>query len=191
MKFLFIFFLSTTPFFIAVRQGDASSEPLASSESSVLDPKINICPANYGSQTVKNAQINKAPTQKAKMNVTSKIWVDNKILRSNETLSLHFSAPNPPFLGVIDPDGHFFYIVFPSENSQGELQPVIESKDFVDLQTMLINPQTFTSDPYTYGIYTNMPVFTKSGKYTFIMGDNLHVHDPKLLDKVEVQYIKN
>jgi len=110
-------------------------------------------------------------------------------LYKGETFHLHFSVPNDPFLGLIDPRGHFFYLVFPAETAVGALTPLVESKQFTVLQTLAINTGSLQADPYTYGVYENRPVFTVSGTYTFILGENLHVDDLGLLEKVAVRYI--
>jgi hypothetical protein len=120
---------------------------------------------------------------------TSRMWTCNSTLYKNEVLVLHFAPPNPLFLGIIDPSGHFFYIVFPREHAVGELTPFIESVCFAHAKTLVINTGTLHADPYTYDVYTNQPVFTKSGTYTFIMGDNLHVDNPNLLEKLIVRYV--
>lgn len=119
----------------------------------------------------------------------SKIWASDSILYHGDTLELHFTTPNAPFLGVIDPMGHFFYLVFPGDDAVENLKPLVESKQFVAMQTLKIDTQSLLADPYTYGVYTNQPVFTTSGKYTFILGEDLHVDDPGLIDKVSVRYI--
>ena len=106
-----------------------------------------------------------------------------------ETFHLHFSVPNAPFLGVIDPQGHFFYLVFPAETAVGALTPLVESKQFTVLQTLAINTGSLQADPYTYGVYENQPVFTVTGTYTFILGENLHVDNLGLLEKVTVRYV--
>jgi hypothetical protein len=191
MKVLLFLCLSSISFYFGLGHTDIAKHILGSNESNVMSAKVNVFPASYRTQTVSDKHINALPSKVSMATIAPKIWVDNTTLHKSETLNLHFLGSNPPYLGVINPDGHFFYVVFPSEYSLGALQPVVESKDFVNLKIMRINPQTFKADPYRYGVYTNLPVFTKSGKYTFIMGDNLHVHDPKLLDKVEVQYQKN
>lgn len=120
---------------------------------------------------------------------TSKMWIENATLYKGETFELHFAAPNAPYLGVVDPQGHFFYVVYPRETAIGKLKPLVESKRFASLRTLKINTRSLKADPYTYGVYTNQPVFTQSGTYTFIMGENLHVDDPDFVEKVTVQYV--
>lgn len=119
---------------------------------------------------------------------TPKMQAKTTTLYKNETLELQFAAPNAPYLGVVDPSGHFFYVVFPSEAAIGQLKPLIDSERFAPLHTLKINTRTLTADPYTHGIYRNQRVFTQTGAYTFILGENLHVDDPGLLDKVRVYY---
>ena len=118
----------------------------------------------------------------------AKISVDHTLFYEGDTIVLHFSAPNDPYLGVVDPAGHFFYIVFPDNGGLGDLKPYVDSKHFTTLKTMNIHTASFKADPYMYEVDKNQPVFTKSGDYTFIMGQNLHVDDPKMLDHLLVHY---
>ncbi|TNE56544.1 MAG: hypothetical protein EP344_12295 [Bacteroidetes bacterium] len=120
---------------------------------------------------------------------TPAMWTTTQTVYRGETLELHFSGANAPFLGVVDPTGHFFYVVFPREAAVGKLQPLVDSEAFAGLSELPIPTATFTADPYTYGQYCNQRVFTQSGTYTFITGENLHVDDPAFVEKVTVKYI--
>lgn len=120
---------------------------------------------------------------------SSKMWAKTAVLYKGETIELHFAAPNAPYLGVVDPQGHFFYVVFPKETVVGNLKPLVESRRFASLQSLKINTRSLKADPYTYGVYTNQPVFTKSGTYTFILGENLHIDDPEFVEKLTVRYV--
>lgn len=117
-----------------------------------------------------------------------RIWTDNASLYQGEVLKIHFETPHPQYLGVTDPDGHFFYVVFPAEENNGKLKPLVNSRDFIGLNTLSIRTSTFTADPYTYGVLENQPVFTKSGTYRFVLGDNLHVDDESSLGVLKVVY---
>ncbi len=138
------------------------------------------------------------PTRTAKhftspeVSITAKpavsMWAANNTLYKGETLRLHFATPHGSYLGVIDPDGHFFYVVFPDEQSVGKLTPFVTSEHFVSLDKLLIPTATFKADPYTDGILENKRVFTKSGVYRFLLGDNLHTDDTRALDVVKVKY---
>jgi hypothetical protein len=120
---------------------------------------------------------------------TAKMWSNTTTLYKNETLKLHFAAPNAPYLGVVDPSGHFFYMVFPSETITGQLTPLVDSKRFASMTSLTINSGTLKADPYIYGVYQNQQVFTQSGTYTFILGENLHVDDPDLVQKMTIKYV--
>ena len=117
------------------------------------------------------------------------MWTNNSTLYKGETLELQFTAPNAPYLGVTDPQGHFFYVVFPRETAIGKLKPLVDSKRFSSLESLRIPTSSFKADPYIYGVYTNQPVFTQSGTYTFVLGENLHIDDPESIDKVTVRYV--
>lgn len=132
----------------------------------------------------------KLPIQTQSLAVESApaMWSDSPLLFKGEDLTLHFKTPHPQYLGVIDPDGHFFYVVFPKENSAGKLKPLLDSKLFETMKTLTISTEKFSADPYTYGVLENKPVFTKSGTYRFLLGDNLHVDDENALTILKVNY---
>ncbi|MEQ1747433.1 MAG: hypothetical protein ABMA02_18530 [Saprospiraceae bacterium] len=119
----------------------------------------------------------------------AKIWASAATLYKNETFDLRFAAPNAPFLGVVDPSGHFFYLVFPTEASEGQLKPLVDSRSFLPMKALTIHTGSLKADPYMYGVYENQRVFTQSGTYTFILGSNLHVDDPTLVEKVAIKYV--
>lgn len=117
-----------------------------------------------------------------------KMWTNNAALYKGEVLQLRFSTPHPRYLGVIDPGGRFFYVVFPKEDGVGKLKPFVSSERFETMKTLKINTAKFKADPYTYGILENKPVFTRSGTYRFVLGDNLHVDDADALTILKVRY---
>lgn len=117
-----------------------------------------------------------------------KMWVENDQAFLGETIMLRFQTPHPQFLGVVDPDGKFFYIVFPASQSVGNLTPLVDSKAFSRLDRLEISTTNLKADPYKYGVTENQPVFTKSGSYAFILGDNLHADDPTTMHRVKVKY---
>lgn len=119
---------------------------------------------------------------------TPKMRASATTLYKNESFDLRFATPNAPYLGVVDPAGHFFYLVFPAETTVGELKPLVDSKAFSSLGTLQIHTGTLKADPYIYGVYENQQVFTQSGTYTFILGANLHVDDPMLVQKITIKY---
>jgi len=118
----------------------------------------------------------------------AKMWASATTLYKNESFDLRFATPNAPYLGVVDPAGHFFYLVFPAETAVGDLKPLVDSKAFSSLGTLQIHTGTLKADPYIYGVYENQQVFTQSGTYTFILGANLHVDDPMLVEKITIKY---
>jgi hypothetical protein len=117
-----------------------------------------------------------------------KIWVENKQAFLGDTILLRFQKKHPEFLGVIDPDGKFFYLVFPASESIDKLKPLVDSKVFLRLDRLEIPTAHLKADPYEYGVVENQAVFTKSGAYDFILGDNLHTDDPTAVYRVKVRY---
>jgi hypothetical protein len=126
--------------------------------------------------------------EKPAVESAAKMWTDDATVYKNDILQIHFSLPHPQFLGVTDPDGHFFYVIFPAENTEGKMKPFVSSEQFAFLKTLKISTSDFKADPYTYGVLENQPVFTKSGTYRFLLGDNLHVDDESVLTVLKVNY---
>lgn len=126
--------------------------------------------------------------QKPALQSPPKMWANVKTLYKGETIRLHFTLPHPQYLGVIDPDGHFFYVVFPKESISGNLKPFVSSERFETMKTLKIKTSLFRADPYQYGVMENKPVFTKSGIYRFVLGDNLHVDDASAVTILKVKY---
>ena len=110
------------------------------------------------------------------------------LVYKGENIHLEFSTPHPGYLGIIDPDGRFFYVVFPASCAVGKLQPLVDSESFGRLNSLDIRTGSLKADPYTSGIYENQPVFTKSGTYRIILGDNLSVDTEDALSIVRIRY---
>lgn len=116
------------------------------------------------------------------------MWVENALIYKDESIQLHFQIPHEQYLGLIDPDGHFFYVVYPAESSAGKLRPFVSSEQFITLKVLTLNTSTFEADPYTYEIDENKPVFTKTGSYRFLLGDDLHTDDDSFTTVLKIKY---
>lgn len=117
-----------------------------------------------------------------------KMWVGSAILYKGDTFCLHFTPPNATYLGIVDPKGHFFYLVYPTPTDTSGVHPIMGSNVFTACTSLKMNTASLQADPYIYDININRPVFTISGDYTFILGENLHVDDPLLLVQARVHY---
>lgn len=115
-------------------------------------------------------------------------WTEKEVYYRNDAIELHFAVPHAANLGVIDPDGKFFYLVFPDEFANDGLRPVMDSEIFPQMGALTIYPATLKADPYTYGVLENQRVFTKSGTYRFILGDDLHVDNESSLNIISIKY---
>lgn len=117
-----------------------------------------------------------------------RMWISRARLFKGETLTLNFRTPNAPYLGVIDPEGKFFYLVYPADAAGGELHPLVDSDRFETMSTLRLETASLKADPYTYGITENQRVFTKSGQYRFILGEDLHSDDESEITVVTINY---
>lgn len=116
------------------------------------------------------------------------MWSDATSFHLGDQIVLHFTTPHPQYLGIVNPDGKFYYVVFPSAQSVGALAPLVDSDKFVGLNRLVVPTATLKADPYMHGVTENQPVFTKTGSYTFLLGENLHVDDASTLIKLKIQY---
>ena len=119
---------------------------------------------------------------------TTKMWAQTASVHKGEKFDLSFETPHAAYLGVIDPSGKFFYIIFPAEPGQGQLKPLVDGSRFTTQSSITINTLTLKADPYTYGVIENQPVFTQSGTYRFILGETLHTDDESSVSIVRVVY---
>lgn len=129
------------------------------------------------------------PTSESLVRVTApKMWAQTAPVYKGEKFDLSFETPHPMYLGAIDPDGNFFYVIFPFEPGQGKLKPLMNGAQFARQSSLTINTATLKADPYIYGVLENQPVFTKSGTYRFILGETLHTDDETTVSIVRVVY---
>ena len=57
-----------------------------------------------------------------------KMWAADKTIYKDETLVLHFSAPNPTFMGVVNPDGKFFLCDISKSIRHGEITAICQQR---------------------------------------------------------------
>ncbi len=117
-----------------------------------------------------------------------KMWAQTAPVYKGEKFDLSFETPHAMYLGAIDPDGNFFYVIFPAAPGQGKLTPLKDGVQFAKESSLTIHTATLRADPYIYGVLENKPVFTKSGTYRFILGETLHTDDEATVSVVRVFY---
>ena len=129
-----------------------------------------------------------SPPETPALTAAPKMWAQTAAVYKGEKFDLSFETPHPVYLGAIDPDGKFFYVIFPVEPGQGKLTPLIDGAKFARQSSLTINTATLKADPYIYGVLENQPVFTKSGTYSFLLGEKLHTDDESSVCVVKVIY---
>lgn len=128
------------------------------------------------------------PITPAANEIKPKMWTEKEYVYKGESFDLHFDLPHASYLGVVDPDGKFFYVVFPAENAVGKLTPLVTSEQFASMKSLKVNLQTFKADPYIYGVMENQPVFQKTGVYRIVLGEDLHADDESALTIIRIHY---
>ncbi len=117
------------------------------------------------------------------------LWTYSDTLYQGDALDLYFNTPHGACMGVVNPSGQFFYVIYPRTSAVGKLAPLMDAGAFTGCARLRVSTLKLKADPYTYGVYENQPVFTQSGRYRILIGDNLHIDDPALLQTLDVQYI--
>ena len=143
---------------------------------------------NQLSQNHSNTISTASPETPTVVTSAPKMWAQTAPIHKGEKFDLSFETPHAAYLGVIDPSGKFYYVIFPAADGQGSLKPLVDGMLFVNQQSITINTATLKADPYTYGVTENQPVFTKSGTYRFILGETLHTDDEATVSIVRVVY---
>jgi hypothetical protein len=119
------------------------------------------------------------------------VTIDRPVVYQGQTFLLEFTVPHAGNMGVIDPSGRFYYLTYPRESAAGNLKPLVDAADFEHMGQLEIDPTRVEGDPYTYGVWDNQKIFTQSGTYRFILGDNLHVDESDDILMFQVVYRHN
>lgn len=94
------------------------------------------------------------------------------VLNLDDILQLDFGRDHPEELAVIAPDGAYFFIA--RRRLDGEPFPLgIPSRVFKGIKTMSLEVQTFEAARAQKGAPTSERVFTRPGRYRFLMADRL------------------
>jgi hypothetical protein len=95
-------------------------------------------------------------------------------LRPQQTLVLRFAAGHPAELAVHSPDGTSLFLVYDRDDSLGpELQPIVGKDVFRRMRELRLPVSTASGSPWVAGRDKNELIFSKRGRYEFILTEVL------------------
>ncbi len=100
--------------------------------------------------------------------------MEKKSYHQDDTIRLNLSTTHPDELGLVDPDGNFFYLVYgPQVETITNGKPIMTVAQFRPITFIEIVPSTFKANPHNVRYSGNIKPFTQSGEYTFMISQNL------------------
>lgn len=113
----------------------------------------------------------------------------NDTLYSGDTLVIHFKTPHQGELGINDPDGNFFFVVYEfSMDSANRVFPFMRSDTFKNVSLFHFITDKDKADPWNKAFDENQPVFTKTGSYTITLSETLDTDDGTPVEEEHVFY---
>lgn len=113
------------------------------------------------------------PTADAASSVIQPISCTPTTFGSGDTLTLRMGTPHGNQLSIHSPDRTTYSVVYPTLGKPRRNYSLISSEEFRKIGTFPV-PADVRAIPQVYGRDTILePVFTKTGKYLIVMGENL------------------
>lgn len=107
------------------------------------------------------------------------------VLYKGDTLTIKMKIPHGEYLGIINPAGEMFFVVYPSpEKGKDSLMP---SNIFVNLDELKIITNVTRAVPWIAGRGMEI-IFSKAGDYQILLSDNLESDAEYPIIKCIVKY---
>jgi hypothetical protein len=117
------------------------------------------------------------------------MWMIGKDYYEGDTILINFAKEHPAELGIKNPDGDFFYLVYhPEIPTIKNGKPVYSFKEFKTVETLKMDPSIFKANPHDLQFNGNIRVFVKPGEYELFLGDNLSTDDGTPKEKLKIQF---
>jgi hypothetical protein len=109
------------------------------------------------------------------------------VMTEEQTLKLRMPLPHGGELGVRTPEGRFLFIAYRFDEQTNSIRPPVPSTDFMKMAALELSPRMTTGVDLARRSSAE-PVFTKTGRYRFIVSYNLETEDDANL-ACDVQYM--
>jgi hypothetical protein len=107
-------------------------------------------------------------------------------LNKGDTLILSFPIPHGGDLGITDPSGTFYFLVYAASDQQSP--SLIDWNQFKQTKQLKIITDETKAKPWIDSIKTNQLIFTKSGVYEIQLSENLETDDGTAIEAKNVYY---
>ncbi|RMG35454.1 MAG: hypothetical protein D6732_09285 [Methanobacteriota archaeon] len=105
-----------------------------------------------------------------------------------DTISIEMSIPHGGYLGIITPNGDFFFVCWSQRDKNSPLQPLIQSEEFVNVEKIELITDKTLATPWIYGAKSNELIFTNTGEYRILMGENLETDSDVAYQECKIFY---
>lgn len=113
--------------------------------------------------------LNAAPVQAGTPN---RAFACNSPVRAHDTLTIRMPQPHGQYLAIKYPDGHFYYVVYPTSGVPGRVS-LMESTAFRSLNEIRLVVGETKGTPWIYQRDVPEPLLAKPGKYRIMVNDNM------------------
>jgi hypothetical protein len=146
--------------------GNSSSTALVSTQSTSID---TLAPrelkANFPNDSTQSA--NMPPST-----LPVPLECAPNVFARRDTIRLRMETPHGGYLGVVQPDGTIFFLIYPQLGDTTRKYSLVPSETFEGMSTFQFRGDV-KAQPRVYGRDTLEPVFRAPGKYVLQLGDNL------------------
>ncbi len=118
------------------------------------------------------------------------MWTFEKDYYMDDSIVINFAIPHPKELAVRTPSGDFYYLVYPKDlPTIPQAKALYSITEFQKTDKIIFFPAKSKGNPHDVQFKGNQLIFKKSGKYEFLMSDNLSTDDGTPFEKLIIHYI--
>jgi hypothetical protein len=112
-------------------------------------------------------------------------------LHRGETLTVRLPLPHGEDLAVLDPDGRLFYVAVYQDGAgkRPGLEPAVDRVAFRRMDRLITSSTTAEGAPQQGSGGGRKPIFTRSGPYRIVLGDNLGTPYAAIEAECQVRYL--
>lgn len=118
------------------------------------------------------------------------MWVEKGPYYKGESIKVFFADGHPEELGIKNPDGDFYYLVYISGlETIPNASPLISQTKFKQLKEIELIAGVTRANPHNIKYKGNQPIFTKSGNYTLLLSKNLSTDAAGPAETIKIEYV--
>lgn len=118
------------------------------------------------------------------------MWVDKGPYYKGESIQVFFADGHPEELGIKNPDGDFYYLVYiPGLETIPNASPLVSQTKFKQVKEIELIAGVTRANPHNIKYKGNQPIFTKSGNYTLLLSKNLSTDAAGPAETIQIEYV--